>query len=193
MIQGLLLKAISHERMRQKLHDLNCYFYNRKHETQIRDELTLIINKISSLTALSEHPKCRAGAVDLSIYDSSITERENGAGIATIEIKHHYPRDLVLPQVKRDIALDISRVIFSPTTHFIHILQQRTLNERPPFGQVKYLERDDDDISFYVKGLEGMSLFPSNFKKNSVCIEVQCKVKSKYTFNVYSFEKSANP
>ncbi len=138
MIQDLLLQAISHERMRQKLHDLNCYFYNRKHETQIRDELTLIINKISNLTALSEHPKCRAGAVDLSIYDSSIPESVNGAGIATIEIKHHYPKDLVLPQVKRDIALDISRVIFSPTTHFIHILQQRTLLERPSFGRVKY-------------------------------------------------------
>ncbi|MBN3068619.1 hypothetical protein H5A34_10120 [Pectobacterium brasiliense] len=189
MIQNLLLKAISHERMRQKLHDLNCYFYNRKHETQIRDELVLIINKISKLTAISEHPKCMRGAVDLSIYDPSIPVAENGGGIATIELKHHYPKDLLLWPVKRDIASDISRGVVSPTTHFIHIVQQRTLVDTPSFGRVKFLERDADDISFYVGNLEKMSAFPRHFRKESVCIEVQCKLKSKYTFNVYSFEK----
>lgn len=192
MIQNLLLKAISHERMRQKLHDLNCYFYNRKHETQIRDELVLIINKISKLTAISEHPKCMRGAVDLSIYDPSIPVAENGGGIATIELKHHYPKDLLLWPVKRDIASDIARVVVSPTTHFIHIVQQRKLVDTPSFGRVKFLERDADDISSYVRSVEEMSAFPSHFKKESVCIEVQCKLRSKYTFNVYSFEKETN-
>ncbi|MCU3660479.1 hypothetical protein N8W30_18605 [Enterobacter hormaechei subsp. steigerwaltii] len=65
MIQNLLLEAINHERMHQKLYELNTYFYNRKHETQIRDELVVIINQISSVIAISEHPKLRTGAVDL--------------------------------------------------------------------------------------------------------------------------------
>lgn len=54
MIQNLLLEAINHERMHQKLYELNTYFYNRKHETQIRDELVVIINQISSVIAISE-------------------------------------------------------------------------------------------------------------------------------------------
>ena len=46
MIQDLLIEAISHDRMHKKLNELNCYFYNRKHETQIRDELVVILNQI---------------------------------------------------------------------------------------------------------------------------------------------------
>ncbi|EYD91113.1 hypothetical protein AB98_1201 [Escherichia coli 1-176-05_S3_C1] len=48
--------------MHKKLNELNGYFYNRKHETQIRDELVVILNQISTLTALSEHPKLGIGA-----------------------------------------------------------------------------------------------------------------------------------
>lgn len=73
MIQDLLIEAISHDRMHKKLNELNCYFYNRKHETQIRDELVVILNQISTLTALSEHPKLGIGAVDISLYNQVMT------------------------------------------------------------------------------------------------------------------------
>ncbi|HDH9082445.1 TPA: hypothetical protein PJO43_004926, partial [Escherichia coli] len=119
MIQDLLIEAISHDRMHKKLNELNCYFYNRKHETQIRDELVVILNQISTLTALSEHPKLGIGAVDISLYNQSILTSEHNGNVATIEIKHHYPKDLLYRQVQEDIISDISRVIVSPTTHFI--------------------------------------------------------------------------
>ena len=169
MIQDLLIEAISHDRMHKKLNELNCYFYNRKHETQIRDELVVILNQISTLTALSEHPKLGIGAVDISLYNQSILTSEHNGNVATIEIKHHYPKDL-------------------PTTHFIHIIQQRTKIKTPSFGQVKFLERDASDISTYVQCLEELSSFPSNFHKKSVCIEVLGEIMSTYTFNVYSFD-----
>ncbi len=35
MIQDLLIEAISHDRMHKKLNELNCYFYNRKHEVML--------------------------------------------------------------------------------------------------------------------------------------------------------------
>ncbi|MEF4249556.1 hypothetical protein U9495_09585, partial [Escherichia coli] len=107
---------------------------------------------------------------------------------ATLEIKHHYPKDLLYRQVQEDIISDISRVIVSPTTHFIHIIQQRTKIKTPSFGQVKFLERDASDISTYVQCLEELSSFPSNFHKKSVCIEVLGEIMSTYTFNVYSFD-----
>ncbi|HGT5892977.1 TPA: hypothetical protein ACM39L_001787, partial [Escherichia coli] len=103
-------------------------------------------------------------------------------------IKHHYPKDLLYRQVQEDIISDISRVIVSPTTHFIHIIQQRTKIKTPSFGQVKFLERDASDISTYVQCLEELSSFPSNFHKKSVCIEVLGEIMSTYTFNVYSFD-----
>ncbi len=165
MIQDLLIEAISHDRMHKKLNELNCYFYNRKHETQIRDELVVILNQISTLTALSEHPKLGIGAVDISLYNQSILTSEHNGNVATIEIKHHYPKDLLYRQVQEDIISDISRVIVSPTTHFIHIIQQRTRINTPSFGQVKFLERDASDISTYVQCLEELSSFPSIFHK----------------------------
>lgn len=188
MIQDLLIEAISHDRMHKKLNELNCYFYNRKHETQIRDELVVILNQISTLTALSEHPKLGIGAVDISLYNQSILTSEHNGNVATIEIKHHYPKDLLYRQVQEDIISDISRVIVSPTTHFIHIIQQRTRINTPSFGQVKFLERDASDISTYVQCLEELSSFPSIFHKKSICIEVLGEIMSTYTFNVYSFD-----
>ncbi|MCI3235566.1 hypothetical protein MP997_13475, partial [Escherichia coli] len=86
MIQDLLIEAISHDRMHKKLNELNGYFYNRKHETQIRDELVVILNQISTLTALSEHPKLGIGAVDISLYNQSILTSEHNGNVATIEI-----------------------------------------------------------------------------------------------------------
>lgn len=188
MIQDLLIEAISHDRMHKKLNELNGYFYNRKHETQIRDELVVILNQISTLTALSEHPKLGIGAVDISLYNQSILTSEHNGNVATIEIKHHYPKDLLYRQVQEDIISDISRVIVSPTTYFIHIIQQRTRINTPSFGQVKFLERDASDISTYVQYLEELSSFPSNFHKKSICIEVLGEIMSTYTFNVYSFD-----
>ncbi|WP_447515305.1 hypothetical protein [Escherichia coli] len=188
MIQDLLIEAISHDRIHKKLNELNCYFYNRKHETQIRDELVVILNQISTLTALSEHPKLGIGAVDISLYNQSILTSEHNGNVATIEIKHHYPKDLLYRQVQEDIIFDISRVIVSPTTHFIHIIQQRTRINTPSFGQVKFLERDASDISTYVQCLEELSSFPSIFHKKSICIEVLGEIMSTYTFNVYSFD-----
>lgn len=187
MIQDLLIDAISSERMYQKLNDLNLYFYNRKHETQIRDELVTIINKTSPLTALSEHPKIGAGAVDISLYDPSMLTVGHSDSVATIEIKHHYPKDLFLRQVQKDIISDISRVIVSPTTHFIHIIQQREIITPPSFGRAKFLARNANDISLYVKSIEEMSAFPRSFQKESVRIEVRDNLISVYTFNVYSF------
>ena len=96
--------------------------------------------------------------------------------------------DLLYRQVQEDIISDISRVIVSPTTHFIHIIQQRTRINTPSFGQVKFLERDASDISTYVKCLEELSSFPSIFHKKSICIEVLGEIMSTYTFNVYSFD-----
>ena len=54
MIQDLLIEAISHDRMHKKLNELNGYFYNRKHETQIRDELVVILNQIRALLNKSD-------------------------------------------------------------------------------------------------------------------------------------------
>ncbi len=190
MIHDLLMTAISHERMYQKLNDLNRFFYNRKHETQIRDELVIILNKISQLTAISEYPKLGFGAVDLSLYDHSMmTCGHHGNNVATIELKHHYPKDLLIEQVQKDIIFDISRKIVSPTTHFIHIIQQRTMIRPPIFGSVKYLERNAADVNFYVDALEQEHSFPKSFEKKSVCIETYGDLMSAYTFNVYDLRK----
>ena len=59
-----LINAIKDPRVKQKLHELNLYFYNRKHENQIRDEITIVINENSDYLAMTEHPKSRNGAVD---------------------------------------------------------------------------------------------------------------------------------
>ena len=56
-ITKLLLNAIESEAMRSFLELLNEYFYNRKHETQIRDQLSIILNQNTSITALTEYPK----------------------------------------------------------------------------------------------------------------------------------------
>ncbi|MGK4443123.1 hypothetical protein ACSMDF_07105 [Yersinia enterocolitica] len=190
MINDLLIAAISHVRMRHKLNDLNCYFYNRKHETQIRDELVIILNEISQLTAISEYPKFGFGAVDLSLYDHSMmTCGHHGNNVATIELKHHYPKDLLIGQVQKEIISDISRKVVSPTTHFIHIIQQRTMIRPPIFGSVKYLERNATDVNFYVDALEQKHSFPKSFKKKSVCIETHGDLMSAYTFNVYDLRK----
>ncbi|MDA8479822.1 hypothetical protein NNO04_14065 [Citrobacter sp. Awk 4] len=189
MIRDLLMEAINHERMLQKLNELNTYFYNRKHETQIRDELVVIINQISPVIAISEYPKLRIGAVDLSLYESPLSSFEDNHSIATIELKHHYPRDLLLEKVQNDILSDISRTIVSPTTHFLHIIQQRDERARPLIGKVKYLERNARDISPYVKCLEELSTFPRNYRKESISIEVQGDIMSTYTFNIYTLSK----
>ncbi|HCT4276836.1 TPA: hypothetical protein R8G77_001351 [Citrobacter freundii] len=186
MIQELLFQAIKHERMQKKLNELNTHFYNRKHETQIRDELVVIINQMNSVIAISEHPKLRIGAVDLSIYNPTRQDIEGSASIATIELKHHYPRDLLLEQVQRDILSDLSRVVVSPTSHFIHVIQQRTVLPCPLIGKVKFLERNADDISFYVETLENHPSFPQKFQKKTVCVEVPGTVQSTYTFNIYA-------
>lgn len=186
MIQDLLLKAIKHERMLQKLTELNTYFYNRKHESQIRDELAVIINQISSVIAVSEHPKLKTGAIDLSLYERPVSRCEDTCCIATIELKHHYPKDLLHEQVQRDIMSDLSRVVVSPTTHFIHVIQQRDILTPPLIGRVKFLERDAQDVSLYVRALEGLESFPRYFKRDTVCIEVHGNLMSTYTFNIYT-------
>ncbi|MDA8500493.1 MULTISPECIES: hypothetical protein [unclassified Citrobacter] len=186
MIQELLFQAIKHERMQKKLNELNAHFYNRKHETQIRDELVVIINQMNSVIAISEHPKLRIGAVDLSIYNPTRQGNEESDCIATIELKHHYPRDLLLEQVQRGILSDLSRKVVSPTSHFIHVIQQRTVLPCPLIGKVKFLERNADDISFYVETLENLPSFPPSFQKKTVCIDVPGIVRSTYTFNIYA-------
>ncbi|CAM7794033.1 TPA: hypothetical protein ACVS3C_004082 [Enterobacter hormaechei] len=192
MIQNLLLEAINHERMHQKLYELNTYFYNRKHETQIRDELVVIINQISSVIAISEHPKLRTGAVDLSIYERPLS-CEDECSIATIELKHHYPKDLLYEQVQKDIITDLSRSVVSQTSHFVHVIQQRTVSSHPKIGKVKFLERDADNISPYVKTLEELACFPQDCQKKSVCIEVHGTVMSTYTFNIYTLRLNTSP
>ncbi|QDI09212.1 hypothetical protein electrica_03114 [Klebsiella electrica] len=189
MIQDLLLEAIKHERMLKKLDELNAHFYNRKHETQIRDELVVIINQISSVVAISEHPKLRGGAVDLSIYEPPQSSIEDSDSIATIELKHHYPRDLLLEPVQRDILSDLSRTVVLPTTHFVHVIQQRIIHTPPLIGKVKFLQRDTNDISFCVRTLEELDAFPREFQKKAISIKVHGNVTSTYTFNIYTLPK----
>ncbi|MCV8373521.1 hypothetical protein OIM73_13465, partial [Escherichia coli] len=146
--------------------------------------MTSLKTSIKTITYLSD-----TGCLEIqgASLQSILTSEHNG-NVATIEIKHHYPKDLLYRQVQEDIISDISRVIVSPTTHFIHIIQQRTRINTPSFGQVKFLERDASDISTYVQCLEELSSFPSIFHKKSICIEVLGEIMSTYTFNVYSFD-----
>lgn len=187
MIQELLMKAINHERMRQRLTDLNRYFYNRKHETQIRDELVIILNEIGPFAALSEHPKIAAGAVDLSLYEPHTSQPLPCICTASIELKHHYPKDLLYRQVQEDILSDITRKVAVQTTHFIHIIQQRSVHQLPSLGAVKYLGRNADSISDCVSTLENLPAFISCvLSKQSIAIEVPGDITSVYTFNVYT-------
>lgn len=187
-ITKLLLNAIESEAMRSFLELLNEYFYNRKHETQIRDQLSIILNQNTSITALTEYPKQgkignkKGGATDLSIYC-----REEL--LATIELKHQYPKDLNYQGVIDAIIIDLFKKVKQPTSHFILILQQRTLLKVPPLAKtIKYLERDSSDISFYLDKLEQGSEFPKSYiSKKLTKIDVKGRyLNSSYYFIIYA-------
>ncbi|HEM6844620.1 TPA: hypothetical protein U2I45_001230 [Providencia rettgeri] len=184
MITSYLINAIKHPRIKQKLHELNLYFYNRKHENQIRDEISIVINENTDYFAITEHPKNKSGAVDLSLY---MMNEEVPNLIATIELKHHYPKDLSIPAVQNSIISDLTRTVSSQTSHFINIIQQRTLHKIPPVSSVKFLQRNSSDITDYTSILENLGRFPLEYDKSSHSITVQSEfVTSTYTFDIYS-------
>lgn len=184
IITSYLINAIKHPRIKQKLHELNLYFYNRKHENQIRDEISIVINENADYLAITEHPKNKSGAVDLSLY---MMNEEVPNLISTIELKHHYPKDLSIPAVQNSIISDLTRTVSSQTSHFIHIIQQRTLHKIPPVSSVKFLQRNSSDITDYTSILENLGRFPLEYNKNSHSITVQSEfVTSTYTFDIYS-------
>lgn len=183
-VTSTLIGAIKNPRVKQKLHELNLYFYNRKHENQIRDEISIVINENSDYLAITEHPKSRNGAVDLSLYP---VNKDESSLIATIEFKHHYPKDLTIPAVQNSIISDLTRNLSSQTSHFIHIIQQRKIHKKPPVSDVKFLQRNSDDIAYYTCLLEGLDKFPLKYNKNSHSITVKSEfVESTYTFDIYS-------
>ena len=183
-VTSTLIDAITHQRTKQKLHELNLYFYNRKHENQIRDEISIVINENSDYLAITEHPKNRSGAVDLSLY--KLNEKKSNL-IATIEFKHHYPKDLIIPAVQNSIISDLTRSVSSKTSHFIHIIQQRLVHKDPLVSGVKFLQRNSDNITHYTYLLENISEFPLKYNKSSHSITVESEfITSTYTFDIYS-------
>ncbi|HHE4652098.1 TPA: hypothetical protein ACPES3_002725 [Morganella morganii] len=183
-IISILTEAIKNPHVFQKLLNLNLYFYNRKHENQIRDKISLVINKNSNYLAITEHPKNKHGAVDLSLYKLT---KEDSSLIATIEFKHHYPKDLAIPAIQNSIISDLTRSVSNQTSHFVHIIQQRVVHKKPPVGDVKFLQRNSDDIDNYVHILEKLEKFPSKYTKTRHSITVKSEfITSIYTFDIYS-------
>lgn len=183
-VTTLVIDAISHPRVKKKLHELNLYFYNRKHENQIRDEISIVLNENSDYLAMTEHPKKINGAVDLSIY--KVNDFECNL-VSTIELKHHYPKDLTVSVVQNSIISDLTRTVESKTTHFIHIIQHRSVHKKPLVSEIKYLHRDATNIANYTNILEGIDRFPLKYHKNSHSITVQSEIMtSTYTFNIYT-------
>lgn len=189
-ITALLQNAVASKEMKQTLKNLNAYFYNRKHENQIRDTLSIILNNTSSYHCLTEFPKRgnrsaqKGGAVDLSIYCNDLP-------IATIELKHQYPKDLNYLLVNKTIVADMLRCIEYPTSHFILILQHRSLIKEPPFpSSIKFLERNSKDISFYLSLLESTPLFPKKYSQVITPITVTGDyLESTYYFVIYTLAK----
>lgn len=182
-ITQVLLSAIKSKSMRECLTNLNLYFYNRKHETQIRDQLSLVLNQEHGLLTLTEYPKNKNGAVDMSTFSKD-------QAIATIELKHQYPNDMtdtkgVIPPVISDFI----KCVIRPTSHVILILQQRkVIKDLPLPNTIKYLEKKDFSIDERLSHLEKDSRFPKNISARDIStIEVQSDhILSIYHFVVYT-------
>ncbi len=176
-----LVSAIKSDQLKSVLADLNMYFYNRKHEGQIRDALLVEISKNSLYVGLSEYPKSGAGAVDLTLF------HKNGGldTAAVIEFKHHYPKDMNYRGCLDAIVSDTSRAVERPTTHFVLIMQVRNQSEALPFGPVKFMERNDPDVHTYVKKLDDYSKFPPWLEKREAMVSVVDDIHSEYWFFIY--------
>lgn len=176
-----LESAIKSDRLKSVLTDLNMYFYNRKHEGQIRDALLVEISKNSLYVGLSEYPKSGAGAVDLTLFHKN--ERLDTA--AVIEFKHHYPKDMNYKGCLDAIVSDTLRTVERHTTHFVLIMQVRNQSGSLPFGSVKFMERNDSDVHKYIKKLEDYSEFPPWLEKRKTVISVIGDIHSEYWFFIY--------
>lgn len=186
MVTDEIEKAIRSAEFKSTLEILNEYFYNRKHEGQIRDSILICINKNSCLKGFSEHPKCRAGAVDLSLLD------KQNESVATIEFKHHYPKDLNLASDREAIIFDMTRTVKEKTTHFILILQERKQKSEDIFPPLKYMERNDEYQEKYTFLIDkALNEIPLEYSKSLISITVEAgPVLSKYTFIIYDFIKN---
>lgn len=188
-ITQVLLSAIRSKLMRECLTNLNLYFYNRKHETQIRDQLSIILNQEHDFLALTEYPKkgadsaSKGGAVDMSILSKD-------QAIATIELKHQYPNDMTnIGNVITPIISDFIKCVIHPTSHVILILQQRqVIKDLPLPNTIKYLEKKDFSIDERLSHLEKDSRFPKNISARDIStIEVQSDhILSAYHFVIYT-------
>lgn len=193
-ITQVLLDAIKSESMKECLSDLNLYFYNRKHEGQIRDRLGLILNKEHGLEALTEYPKRKAvstgrsAAVDMTVFSV-------GQTLATIELKHQYPIDLANSRVRELIITDFHRSVVYPTSHFILILQQRKITKEPPFpNTIKYLEKSPFNIDQCLSYLESDERFPEYAQsKEIISITVDSNyISSTYHFIIYTLKRDTS-
>lgn len=183
-ITQTLLSAIKSNSMKECLTDLNQYFYNRKHETQIRDRLSLILNKEHHLNTLTEYPKGTAestgssAAVDMSIFSDN-------KALATIELKHQYPVDMPNSKVRELIINDFIRCVIYPTSHFILILQQRKVIKEPLLPKtIKYLEKTDFNINERLSHLEEDSRFPKNISSRDI---ITVEVQGDHLLSIYNF------
>lgn len=159
IVSDALEKAIKSEYLKSTLNLLNKYFYNRKHESKIRDSILVCINETSSFKGFSEFPKTKKGAVDLSLFD-----KQNNF-VAAIEFKHHYPKDLNLSVDRKKIISDITRSVEEKTTHFILIMQERKLVLDEISPPLKYMNRNDSDQEEYISRLEAEINFPKIYTK----------------------------
>lgn len=193
-ITQILFSAIKSESMKECLSDLNLYFYNRKHEGQIRDRLSLILNKEHGLNSLTEYPKIKAAstgrsaAVDMTVFSV-------GQTLATIELKHQYPIDLANSRVRELIIADFHRGVVYPTSHFILILQQRKIIKEPPFpNTIKYLEKSPFNIDQCLSSLESDERFPEYAQsKEIISISVDSNyISSTYHFIIYTLDRDTS-
>ena len=192
-----LASVIDSKEMKQELENLNEFFFNRKHENQIRDYLIKsLCTNFPQTIALSEFPKIGHGAVDLSWYEGDNL-------LSTLELKHQYPGDL---SINKDVDKLVSdtptgkRCVITPTTHFLLILQSREQIkplESLPTSQGKYTFGDGNYLKFMERNKtesETQELL-ENFEKKIEIVDKKIVhqrvssswLKSEYSFYLYEF------
>ncbi len=189
MVTSILAEVIKSPEMKQRLSDLNQYFYNRKHETQIRDEINILINKLPGCQAITEYPKSGIGAIDLTV---NYAQKDQPHAVGTIEFKHQYPKDFRYAPVNNAIISDLLKVVEGPTSHFVLIVQQRTAKAVPAVGMIKFMERNEtlENIAKEVALLENLPAFAQNaVLKDKVAVSVSSELlDSTYIFMIYKVQ-----
>lgn len=186
MVTRILLDVIQSPEMKQRLSDLNQYFYNRKHETQIRDEISILINKLPSFHAITEYPKSGVGAVDLTVNHA---QKDKLHPVGTIEFKHQYPKDFRYGPVNNAIISDLLKEVDRPTSHFVLIVQHRAGKAVPILGMAKYMDRNVplENVAQEVARLENLPTFSEKaILKDKVEVAVSGELlDSTYIFMIY--------